>query len=248
LDKSYISLLNDFKGTYGKEIFDKPDQFRTLFLDFSKNEYKAEVLVFCQFLSSTQIKEINYALELHSIAKRFKQTYLFDKKVCEITVFAYAYLKSFISKETFNAEISEKNTNTNETETSSPVDIVQKSSAFAAIKITENKKNDIITLVNHGWTNDKIAATLKIPLDEVNKIFSTKPASPRLASQAQYNQSTNNNFNNPGINQNVKLIKKNNSSSSFWVFFWIIIAIIIIIYSSHLIAKPFSCLKRKGLH
>jgi len=95
MEKSFDSLLTAFIGANGREILDNPDRFKSVFLDYSRNEHNAELKIFKQLLDSNFAREIKThenvdTLFLSSVAERFHQTFLFDKKVCELMVFAYA--------------------------------------------------------------------------------------------------------------------------------------------------------------
>ena len=103
MKKSFISLLFDFIEANGKKILDQPDRFKSLFLDFSQNEFRAEAQIFCQFLASKQAQELknNDDVEtnfLKGIAERFQQAYLFDKSTCEKVVSAYAFFLGLIDE------------------------------------------------------------------------------------------------------------------------------------------------------
>jgi formylglycine-generating enzyme required for sulfatase activity len=104
MGKSFVSLLDDFFDQNDKKLLDQPERFKSLFLDFSQNERRAEALIFTQLLASKEAAEIKAGEDidtaaLQSIANRFYQTYLFDKDVCRTSVFAYACFKGLIGKE-----------------------------------------------------------------------------------------------------------------------------------------------------
>ena len=110
MKKPFISLLSDFVDTNGKKILDQPDRFKSLFLDFSQNEYRAEALIFNQFLASKQAQELKNSEGvdkdfLKGIAERFYQTYFFDRSKCEQVVMAYAFFLGLIDKKTFSTGI-----------------------------------------------------------------------------------------------------------------------------------------------
>jgi len=177
MDKTFISLLSDFIEKYGKDIMDHPDKFRALVLDFTKNDYKAETMVFCQFLSSNQITDfknrvINEVSELNNIADRFHQSYLFDKNICETTILAYAYFQGIISNETMQAEISKKSILDNNDQSAS-TSSVQKPSETLGEKLTIRQEKDVITLASHGWVKEEISKSLKVSLEKVERVLST---------------------------------------------------------------------------
>ena len=101
--KPFISLVSDFIDTNGKKILDQPDRFKSLFLDFSQNEYRAEALIFSQFLASKQVQELKNSDDvdtnvLRGISERFQQTYLFDKSACEEVVSTYAFFLGLVDE------------------------------------------------------------------------------------------------------------------------------------------------------
>ena len=106
MNKPFIALLTDFIDVNGKKILDQPDRFKSLFLDFTQNQYRAEVQIFSQFLASKQAQELKNADDvdasfLKALSGRFHQDYLFDKSACELTVKAYAWFLGLIDKKTF---------------------------------------------------------------------------------------------------------------------------------------------------
>ena len=108
MNKPFIALLTDFVDANGKKILDQPDRFKSLFLDFSQNQYRAEVQIFSQFLASKQAQELKNADDvdtpfLKGIVDRFYQTHFFDKDKCTLLVMAYAWFLGLIDKKTFEA-------------------------------------------------------------------------------------------------------------------------------------------------
>ena len=108
MKKTFVSLLIDFIDANGKKILDQPDRFKSLFLDFSQNEYRAETQIFSQFLASNQAKELKNSDDvdtdfLKGVAERFQQTYLFDKNSCEMVIASCAFSLGLIDKKTFSA-------------------------------------------------------------------------------------------------------------------------------------------------
>ena len=85
-------MEKSFIDTNGKRILDQSDRFRSLFLDFSQNNYRAEAQIFSRFLASPQAQELKNSEDadpamLRAITERF---YRFDKGKCEMVVMAYA--------------------------------------------------------------------------------------------------------------------------------------------------------------
>ena len=84
MPKSFTSLLTEFLTANDKKILDNPDRFKSLFLDFSQNECRAEAMVFSQFLASPQAKELKNseyadAFQMKGIAERFHQATFIEK-------------------------------------------------------------------------------------------------------------------------------------------------------------------------
>ncbi|MCL2720593.1 MAG: SUMF1/EgtB/PvdO family nonheme iron enzyme [Treponema sp.] len=110
MKKAFITLLTEFVEDNGRKILENPDRFKSLFLDFSQNQFKAEVQIFCQFLASPQAQEIKQSddvdtLFLNGVAERFHQAYLFDKNTCELIVKAFAMSMGLIDKKVFATEV-----------------------------------------------------------------------------------------------------------------------------------------------
>jgi hypothetical protein len=108
MEKSFISLLTEFFTANDKKILDQPERFKSLFLDFSKNEFRAEAQIFNQFLASKQAQELKNSEDtdtvfLKAITERFHKAYLFDKSTCEMVVLAYAWFLGLIDKKIFEA-------------------------------------------------------------------------------------------------------------------------------------------------
>ena len=114
MERPFVSLLTDFFNANGKKLLDQPDRFRSLFLDFTQNEYRAEAQIFSQFLASKQAQELKNnedvdALVMKGIAERFQKTFLFERGICESVVMAYAFLLGLIDKSTFEMGIAGDN-------------------------------------------------------------------------------------------------------------------------------------------
>ena len=58
MEKTFDTLLTEFIDANGAKVLDNPDRFRSLFLDFSQNECRAEAQIFSQFLASPQANEL----------------------------------------------------------------------------------------------------------------------------------------------------------------------------------------------
>jgi hypothetical protein len=112
MEKPFVSVLEAFLEQNGKKILDQPERCKALFLDFSQNTYRAEMLIFYQFLLSAQAHEVRNlegadAADLRAIAARFQRAYLFDRETCNTLVFAYACFKGIISPETFRRNMTD---------------------------------------------------------------------------------------------------------------------------------------------
>ncbi|MCL2720589.1 MAG: formylglycine-generating enzyme family protein [Treponema sp.] len=108
MQKTFISLIIEFVEENGRKILENPDRFKSLFLDFSQNQYKAEVQIFCQFLASPQAQEIRQSsdvdeLFLKGVADRFHQAYLFKEDICKQIIFAYVQFLGLVDKKVFEA-------------------------------------------------------------------------------------------------------------------------------------------------
>ena len=111
--KTFDTLLTEFIAANDKKILDNPDRFKSLFLDFSQNQCRAEAMVFSQFLASPQaaeLKNTDYAdsTVLKNSAERFHQAYLFDKNTCELVVTAYAQVLGLDKKKPEPEIVTEK--------------------------------------------------------------------------------------------------------------------------------------------
>ena len=103
MEKPFISLLIDFCLVNGQKILEQPDRFKSLFLDFSHNQYRAETQIFSQFIASKYAQQLKNSDNIDipiikTISERFYQDYLFDKAICEKTVEAYAFFLGAIDK------------------------------------------------------------------------------------------------------------------------------------------------------
>jgi len=115
MHKTFISALTEFIDANGKKILDQPDRFKSLFLDFSQNEYRAEAQIFSQFLASNQARELKNSEDvdaafLKAVSQRFEKAHLFNKDICELVVLAYAWFLGLIDKRTFEAGLGGDNT------------------------------------------------------------------------------------------------------------------------------------------
>ena len=112
-DKTLLSLLTDLAAyiakdnVRGKGILEEPNRFKSLFLDFSQGQYKAEANVFGAFLGSVHAQKVKDskgdAANLRAVARYFHEDTLIDKGVCEMVVTASAWLMGLIGKEAFEA-------------------------------------------------------------------------------------------------------------------------------------------------
>ena len=58
MKKTFVTLLNEFIDVNGKRVFENPNRFIALFLDYTQNEYRAETQVFSKFIASKQALEL----------------------------------------------------------------------------------------------------------------------------------------------------------------------------------------------
>ena len=111
MEEAFISTLDkfaEFIHSNGKEILGQPDRFKSVFLDLSQNQYRAQAKVFSQFLASKYAHDmrngnaIDTAM-LRATANYFHEDSLIDKNACEMVVAACAWLMGLIDKKDFEA-------------------------------------------------------------------------------------------------------------------------------------------------
>jgi hypothetical protein len=58
MEQSFIAALDEFLAANGKNILEKPERLRALFLDFFQGKYRAETQIFSRFLASREAMEL----------------------------------------------------------------------------------------------------------------------------------------------------------------------------------------------
>ena len=109
MEEAFISTLEkfaEFVHSNGKEILGQPDRFKSVFLDLSQNQYRAQANVFSQFLASKYAHDMRNGSAIDTAmlrvtAKNFHEDTLIDKNACEMVVAACAWLMGLIDKKAF---------------------------------------------------------------------------------------------------------------------------------------------------
>ncbi|MCL2720586.1 MAG: formylglycine-generating enzyme family protein [Treponema sp.] len=166
MQKTFISLLTEFVEDNGGKILENPDRFKSLFLDFTQNQYKAEIQIFCQFLASPQAQEIKQSddvdeLFLKGVADRFNKTYLIEKNICEQITFAYAQFLGLVGKKGFEAGLKGETAKAKEKKVKQPAEDKH------ALKFSKKNKKIILIAV-------AIIAVISLSIFGINKSIETQ--------------------------------------------------------------------------
>jgi len=111
-DKAFIDLLSELAAhitANGKGILEDGSRFRSLFMDFSGNQYRAEAKIISEFLSAEAMTmktsdSIDAAM-LRDMARRFSNDSLYAPGACEMAAAASAWLLGLIDRKIYEEVI-----------------------------------------------------------------------------------------------------------------------------------------------
>ena len=110
-DKTLVDVLSDvtvYIAANGIKILEEPARFKSLFMDFAKNEYRVEARIISEFLDSREARilrtsnSVDTAM-LRSMADRFQGDTRYEKSACEMAVCACAWFTGLIDKKAFES-------------------------------------------------------------------------------------------------------------------------------------------------